>query len=884
MNGDDVSALTTPPTCSTAVTSVSTVGSYSSDCTGAVDTNYTISYIAGSVQVEQAPLTIMAPSETMVYGSTPPAVAASYSGFVNSDAASSLTTPPTCTTAATSLSPVGSYAIACSGAVDPNYDISYVGGSMQVTAAALLITASSGSLTYGGTVPVITSSYSGFENGDSATSLSAQPTCSTLATSSSPVGTYQSSCSGAADGNYTITYDPGEVGVTAAALMVTASSASMAYGGDVPTISASYSGFVNGDSVSSLTTRPTCSTTATSSSPVATYASTCAGASDPSYTITYVSGSVTVQAAPLVVAASSGSMTYGGTVPTITPSDSGFANGDSTSSLASQPTCSTTATSSSPTGTYPSSCSGAADPNYTISYVNGAVAVGTATLVVTASSGTMSYGGSVPSVSAHYSGFQNGDTSSSLTKLPTCTTTATSSSTVGTYATSCSGAVDPNYTIVYVAGVVNVTPANLTVTASSASMTYGGSVPTVTASYSGFVNGDSASALTTKPTCSTTATSSSPVGSYATSCSGAVDANYAITSVAGTVAIHPVNLTITASSAAVTYGSAAPAIAATYSGFVNGDSANSLTTKPTCTTPVTAASTVGSYASTCSGAADGNYTIIYVSGAVTVAPAVLTVTATNQTKALGAAVPALTATISGYVDGQTLASSGVTGQPTCATTANASSPAGSYPITCSVGTLAAVNYTFSLVAGTLTVTGSTTVCNHLGSLVVTNGQSVLIPAGCTQIGSVTVQTGGSFEAQGAIIIGTVSFNSGVTLLICSTLLTGTLTASAAQHPVVIGNGTSSCSGSNVAGVVSLTSNTAGVTVEEAAAVGSVTMNSNSGGVSFVRSIVVGVVAVEKNSGGATVDSNAIVGSLTVTGNTGTVVDRPNAVVGATTLQ
>ena len=163
---------------------------------------------------------------------------------------------------------------------------------------------------------------------------------------------------------------------------------------------------------------------------------------------------------------------------------------------------------------------------------------------------------------------------------------------------------------------------------------------------------------------------------------------------------------------------------------MNGDTATSLTTKPTCTTAVTAASTVGSYASTCSGAADGNYAINYVLGSVTVIPALLTVTANNQTKALGAAVPALTATITGFVDGQTLATSGVTGQPTCTTTATTSSPAGNYPITCSVGTLAAVNYTFSLVAGTLTVTGSTTVCDHVGSLVVTNGESVLIPAGC----------------------------------------------------------------------------------------------------------------------------------------------------------
>src|SRR6202035_3148896 len=114
------------------------------------------------VEVDQAPLTITAPSETMVYGSAVPALGASYSGFVDGDGVSTLTTPPTCSTSATSASPVGSYAVVCSGAVGPNYQISYVDGSMQVTAAALVITASSGSMTYGGAVAVITANDSGF--------------------------------------------------------------------------------------------------------------------------------------------------------------------------------------------------------------------------------------------------------------------------------------------------------------------------------------------------------------------------------------------------------------------------------------------------------------------------------------------------------------------------------------------------------------------------------------------------------------------------------------------------------------------------------------------------------------------------------------------------
>ncbi len=233
-------------------------------------------------------------------------------------------------------------------------------------------------------------------NGDSAASLTSAPACSTTATSSSAVGTYPSSCSGASDQNYTISYVGGTVQVVTAPLVIAASSPSMTYGGSVPTITASYSGFVNGDNAGSLTAAPTCSTTATSSSPTGSYPDSCSQASDPNYSITYVPGSTIVGNAALVIRASSGTMTYGGSVPTITPTYSGFVNGDTSASLSSKPVCSTTATSSLPVGNYGTSCSGAADSNYTITYVTGQVAIGAAPLTVTASSGTMVYGGSRP--------------------------------------------------------------------------------------------------------------------------------------------------------------------------------------------------------------------------------------------------------------------------------------------------------------------------------------------------------------------------------------------------------------------------------------------------------------------------------------------------------
>ena len=118
----------------------------------------------------------------------------------------------------------------------------------------------------------------------------------------------------------------------------------------------------------------------------------------------------------------------------------------------------------------------------------------------------------------------------------------------------------------------------LTITASSPTKIYGAVLPTLSVSYNGFVNGDSASNLTTQPTVTTTATTASPVGNYTTTASGAVDANYTISYVVGALTVTPAALTITASSPTMVYGATLPALTASYSGFVNGDTASKLTT------------------------------------------------------------------------------------------------------------------------------------------------------------------------------------------------------------------------------------------------------------------------------------------------------------------
>src|SRR5205085_1987768 len=97
---------------------------------GAVDADYAVSYVAGSLTVSAAALTITADDKSKTYGAGNPALTVSYSGFVNADTAASLTTAPSVTTTAMAASHAGAYVITASGALDPDYTISYVSGTL----------------------------------------------------------------------------------------------------------------------------------------------------------------------------------------------------------------------------------------------------------------------------------------------------------------------------------------------------------------------------------------------------------------------------------------------------------------------------------------------------------------------------------------------------------------------------------------------------------------------------------------------------------------------------------------------------------------------------------------------------------------------------------
>jgi parallel beta-helix repeat protein len=102
-----------------------------------------------------------------------------------------------------------------------------------------------------------------------------------------------------------------------------------------------------------------------------------------------------------------------------------------------------------------------------------------------------------------------------------------------------------------------------------------------------------------------------------------------------------------------------------------------------------------------------DYRVTTQTAAGTISPVPLIVRANNVSTVYGSALPALTYTITGFVDGDS--SNLLTGEPVIATTAGPGADAGIYPITIAAGTLVAENYSFTaadLVAGTLTVTSA----------------------------------------------------------------------------------------------------------------------------------------------------------------------------------
>lgn len=488
--------------------------------------NYTFTYVAGVLTVQQVSLTITAgtlsqtagtavtPSASITTGSlvSPDAIA----GYTFTYAGTGSTTYGPSTTAPTAA---GTYSITPSAAVfstgsSSNYTFTYAAGSLTLSAPAASITLTAGSQTiaYGAAQsPTVTVTSGALVSPDSISSVTytyagtGSTTYGPSTTRPTNAGTYSVTPSAAVISNtsgasYTVSYAPGTLTIQHAPITVTAGSQSINYGsGQSVSYSISSGSLIAPDAISGVTYTyaGTGSTTYGPSTSVPTAAGTYSitpsaavfsTGSAANYSIMYESGSLTIQRISLTVTVG-GLTQWAGTAisPVTSITSGGLVGSDAISgyTVTYSGTGSTTygPTTSAPSnvGTYamtPSAAvftSGTAT-NYTITYTAGTLNLlaPIVPITLTAGSATVPFGSVVnPSFSITSGSLAGSDTIGSVTYTFTGTggtmygPTTTAPSNPGSYMVTPSAAVftsgnSANYNVTYAAGTVIISPSGAT--------------------------------------------------------------------------------------------------------------------------------------------------------------------------------------------------------------------------------------------------------------------------------------------------------------------------------------------------------------------------------------------------------------------------------------
>ena len=660
-------------TCS--ATAKSPVGTYDIVIKQGTVKNTCVTFVAGKLTIEKAPLTIAAGTYTKKQGDPMPEFTLTYTGFKNSETKAVLTKQPTVSCEATVASAPGEYVVTVSGAEAQNYDISYTNGKLVVAAAdAAIVKAKSYTREYGEANPT-------FEYTVEGAALNGTPEITCEATATSPVGTYDIVVKQGTVSNYNVTYVAGTLTITKASLNIAAGTYTKKQGDPMPEFTLTYTGFKNNETKDVLTKLPEVNCNATEASAPGEYPVTVSGAEAQNYDISYTSGKLVVSEADLVtITAKSYTRVYGDANPTFDFTTEGAA-------LDGLPEISCEATATSPVGTYDILISKGTVKNYNVAYVAGTLTITKAPLTIAADTYTKKQGDPMPEFTLSYEGFKNDETKDVLIKQPEIICDADESSAPGEYPVLIGGAEAQNYDISYVNGKLIVVDADaIIVKAKSYRREYGEENP----SFEYTIEGDNVDGV---PEITCEATPTSPVGTYDIVVKQGTISNYNVTYVAGTLTITKAALNIAAGTYTKKQGEALPEFTLTYTGFKNNETKDVLTKQPEVSCNATAESVPGEYQVIVSDAEAQNYDISYTNGLLVVTEAdPMTITAKSYTRQYGEDNPSFEYTVEGAA---------LNGTPEIVCEATATSPVGTYDIVVKQGTVKNFNVTY--VAGTLTI-------------------------------------------------------------------------------------------------------------------------------------------------------------------------------------
>ncbi|MBT9371277.1 MBG domain-containing protein [Rhizobium sp. CSW-27] len=599
VNGDTMSGAL-----ATTATGTSSVGAYDiTQGTLAASSNYALTFIGGTLTINQRAITVIAKNRAKTYGDANPDLTWSISegNLVNGDTLSGALS-----TTADATSDVGKYDITQGTLGNANYAITFQSGTLKINQRAITVTADNTSKTYGDANPDLTWTMTdgSLVNGDT---LSGG--LSTVADKTSNVGAYDiTQGTLAASSNYALTFTKGTLTINQRAITVTADNQSKTYGDANPdlTWTVTDGSLVNGDTLSG-----TLATTATKTSGVGAYDITKGTLANGNYAISFASGTLTINKRAITVTADNLSKTYGDANPdlTWTVTDGSLVNGDTMSGA-----LATTANGTSSVGAYDiTQGTLAASANYDMTFATGTLTVTQRAITVTADNQSKTYGDANPDLTWKVTNgnLVNGDSLSG-----DLSTVADRTSNVGTYDITQGTLANANYAITYEGGRLTINQRAITVTADSLSKTYGDSNPDLTwkVTQGTLVNGDSLTG-----TLVTNADQTSGVGSYKIA-QGSLSAsnNYALSFVGGTLAVTARAITVTADNQTRLFSLDNPDLSWTITAgnLVNGDMLSGQLS-----TEATTASPVGDYAIKRGSLTAGqNYDLAFVDGTLSVTP------------------------------------------------------------------------------------------------------------------------------------------------------------------------------------------------------------------------------------------------------------------------
>lgn len=590
------------------------IGSYAiQQGTLSLNSNYVLTYVGANLVITARPITVTADAKSKEYGaSDPPLTYQITSGsLLAGDSFSGALTRA-------AGENVGTYAIQQGTlSLGSNYNLTYVGANLTITARSITVTADAQTKEYGASDPALTYQITtgSLVSGDSFTGALTRVVGESIGAYAIQRGTLSLSS------NYVLIYVGANLTITVRAITVTADAKSKIYGEADPalTYQITSGSLASGDSFTGGLTRD-------AGENVGTYAITKGSlALNSNYVLTFFGANLSIDPKIITVTADTKTKIYGESDPALTyTNNGGLGASDFTGTL--------TRSVGESVGEYNILQGSLAlvNTNYTISYFGAKLTITVRDVTVTADAKTKVYGEADPA-------FTYNITSGSLVGSDSFSgaLTRAAGEDVGTpEIQQGSLTLGGNYNLIYVGAILTITKRSVTVTANAQTKIYGDIDPALTYQITSgsLASWDSFSGALTRDT-------GENVGSYAiTQGTLALNSNYVLTYVGANLVITKRPITVTADAQTKIYGDS----------------------DPTLTYKTTSGSLVGSDAFSGSLARDGgedigtyailqgtlalssNYALTYVGANLTITNRAITVTADAKSKIYGESDPLLT--------------------------------------------------------------------------------------------------------------------------------------------------------------------------------------------------------------------------------------------------